>query len=152
MEKDSNFSEERISMKQQMITVVVYSNSLLLGIGILGNLISFFVFLNKTLRKRKFYLYLLTLTVFKFFFCLIFFIDFIFVAIHKSGLFLHNIHKIYFIIIDYTIHTIDCCTVVLTMLLSTDRLYAIKKPMEIKEFFTNLHAKKTITVFFYQLY
>ena len=122
MEKNSNFSEERISMKleQHIITVVVYSNSLLLGIGILGNLISFFVFLNKALRKRKFNLYLLSLTVFKFFFCIILFIDFMFIVIHKSGLFLHNIHKISFIIIDYTIHTIDCCTVVLTMLLSTD--------------------------------
>ena len=66
--------------------------------------------------------------------------------INKRGLFLHSIHKISLMIIDYTVHTSDCCTVILTLLLSTDRLYAIKNPMKIKEFITNLHAKKTIIV------
>ena len=49
-------------------------------------------------------------------------------------------------VLDYAIHTIDSCTVVLTLLLSIDRLYAIKNPMKIREFITNLHAKKTMTV------
>ena len=148
MQNNSNFSTERTSFKleAQRINAIVYSNSVLLSIGIVGNLISFFVFLNKTLRKRKFNWYLLTLTVFKFVFCLFFFIDYILIAIHKHRLFLHNVQRIFFMIIDYTIHTSDCCAVVLTLLLSTERLYAIKNPMEIKEFFTNLHAKRTITV------
>ena len=75
MQNNSNFSTERTSFKleAQRINAIVYSNSVLLSIGIVGNLISFFVFLNKTLRKRKFNWYLLTLTVFKFVFCLFFF-------------------------------------------------------------------------------
>ena len=135
-----------MSSHLQMNTVAFYLNSVLLGIGIVGNAVAFVVFLNKTLRKRKFYWYLITLTVFEFLFCLTCFIDYIFMKIYKRELFLHSIHKISFMIVDYTIHTSDCCTVILTLLLSTDRLVAIKNPMKFREFITNLHAKKTIIV------
>ena len=125
-----------------MHKIAFYLNTVLLGIGILGNAASAITLFNKTLRKRKFNWYLLTLTVFEFFFCLISFTDYIFIL--NRGIFLHDLHKISFIIIDFTVHTSDCCVVILTLLLSADRLYAIKNPMKIKEFITNLHAKKTI--------
>jgi hypothetical protein len=64
--------------------------------------------------------------------------------ISEKKIYLHALNKISGIIIDFTVHTTDSYTTVLTVLLSLDRLYAIRKPMKIKQFITNLHAKKLI--------
>ena len=42
----------------------------------------------------------------------------------------------------------DSSTTLLTLFLSLDRLYAVKKPMKIKEFVTNLHAKTLMIIKF----
>ena len=147
MEKNITILEKRLILELKSLkNILSYFNIILLIIGSLGSMASFWGFMHKNLRNSKFNWYLLTLTVFEFLFCLISLIDYIFSQIHPEGLFLHDLDKIWFMIFDYAIHTIDSCTVVLTLLLSIDRLYAIKNPMKIKEFITNLHAKKTMTV------
>ena len=59
---------------------------------------------------------------------------------------MHDLNKISKIIIDFLIHTSDSCVTILTMYLSLDRLYAIKFPLKIKNFITNLHAKTLISI------
>ena len=151
MERNISISVQPVSQSldtfiKDVNNTAFYFNSLLLSIGILGNVASFLVFTHQTLRKRKFNWYLLTLTFFEFLFCLIGFIDYIYIKINKKGIFLHDTHQISFMVVDYGIHTSDLCTVILTLLLSIDRLYAIKNPMKIKEFITNLHAKKALAI------
>ena len=122
------------------------SNLILMILGALDNFMAFCTFLQKDLRKRKFNWYLLTITIFEIFFCCTGFIDYIFLKIYDQNIFLHDLNKISYITVDYILHTSDSCVVVLTLLLSIDRLYAIKHPLKIKEFITNLHAKKTIFI------
>ena len=127
-----------------LFKIAHHLNTFLMAIGTINNMLCFFVFLNKNLRKRKFNWYLLTVAVFEFIFCLIGFSDYIFTKIHKRKIFLHDLDVTVYMILNYIIHTSDSCVTILTLLLSIDRLYAIKKPMKIREFVTNLHAKKTI--------
>ena len=108
-------------------------NITILSIGALGNVLSLFTFLQKDLLKLKFNWYLLTITIFEIFFCCTGFIDYIFPKICDRDIFLHDLSKISYITVDYILHTSDACIVVLTFLLSIDRLYAIKHPLKIKE-------------------
>jgi len=68
--------------------------------------------------------------------------------VYKKKIHLHALNKLSGIIIDFTVHATDSYTTVLTVLLSLDRLYAIRKPMKIKQFITNLHAKKLMVFSF----
>ena len=54
----------------------------------------------------------------------------------------HNSNKI----VNFLVHNSDGSLSMLTVLVSLDRLYAIQRPMNIKNFFTNLHAKYSISL------
>jgi hypothetical protein len=54
-------------------------------------------------------------------------------------------------IIDFIVHTSDSYIAVLTVFLSLDRLVAIKNPMFIKKFITNLHTKFLISISLFML-
>ena len=140
---NNNSLHDEIEIKK-IGEIVLYFNIILTAVGTAGNIISIHVFLHKTLRKRKFNLYLSALTVFELIFCLTLFIDNIFVKIHKRKIFLHELNKISLIVIDFLTQTTVTCSSLLNLLLSLDRVYAVKHPMKIKEFITNLHAKKLI--------
>jgi hypothetical protein len=140
--------EEIIKLEEmkRLDEIVLYINLASTAIGIVNNIISITVFLQKTLLKRKFNWYLLVLAIIESIFCLTVFIDNIFVQIHKKKIFLHELNNIGHIVINYIIHTTDSCSSILTLLLSLDRLYAIKFPLQIKQFITNLHAKKLMII------
>ncbi len=121
-------------------------NIIFMALGFVVNIISISAFSQKILRKRKFNWYLIVLTIVDLIFCLIVFTDYIFSVFHDKRIFLHALNKITYVIIDFTIHTSDSYMAVLTLLLSLDRLYAIKKPMQIRQFITNLHAKKMMGI------
>jgi len=153
MEKPINYTEKlnclNQSLKEDVIkleTVVCYVNIFIMIFGITVNIISILVFSRNELRKRKFNWYLLALTIAELIFCLIVFTDYIFSAFHHEQTFLHALNKVTNGIIDFIVHSIDSYATILTLLLSLDRLYAIKRPMKIKQFFTNLHAKKMMAV------
>ena len=121
-------------------------NSILMIVGIFGNIVSFFVFLQEKLIECKFNCYLLVVTSIKLIFCITLFIDYLFSKIHSEKIFLHDLNNISRIMIDFLIHTSDSCVALLTVYLSLDRLYAVKFPLKIKAFITNLHAKYLISV------
>ena len=110
-------------------------------IGIIGNILNVITFSSKEMRKHKFNLYFLVSTVFKLIFCLTLLFDYLFSKIYLKSIFLHNFHSASRIIIDFIIHTSDSSVSLLILFLSLDRLYAIRNPLKIKEFITNLHAK-----------
>ena len=119
-------------------------NIFLMSVGIISNVISLYAFLQKSLLKRKFNWYLLVLTAFELIFCSLLFVDYLFVKVYKQPLFLHDLSEFSLQFFDFTVHTIDSCIVILTLVLSVDRLYAIENPMKIKLFVTCLHAKFVI--------
>jgi hypothetical protein len=101
-------------------------------VGILGNLISVCVFFKKKFMERHFNLYLLALTILELIFCLVLFIGYL------SSTFDKNMFS------TVTIHIIDSCITLMTLLLSVDRLYGMRQPTKINSFITHLHAKKLI--------
>jgi hypothetical protein len=137
-----NFDEDIATVK----SVAFILNMGFLSIGILANMISIFVLFQKKLLKHKFNWYLLIVGIFKLVFCITLFIDYLFSKCYKDPIFLHDLDEMSSKILDFIVHTSDSCVVFLTIFLSLDRLYAIKKPMRIKQFITNLHAIYVISI------
>ena len=145
--KQSNFnahdSDNELKFLQK---TAYYINTVIVIIGIIHNAISSIVFLQKKLRKRKFNWYLQATSIIELIFCFVLLVDYLFSFTYSKPIFLHSLNKLSRIIIDFIIHTSDSCVAILTLFLSLDRLYAIKHPLLIKEFFTNLHAKSIIII------
>jgi hypothetical protein len=118
----------------------------LMSTGLLGNIVSFCVFLKRKLLVHKCNWYLLILTIFEVLFCLIVLTDYLFSKFYIRPIFLHDYSYIASVIIDFTIHTSDLCSNILTLFLALDRLYAIKHPLRIQEFITHSHSKKLVFI------
>ena len=116
--------------------------------GIIGNVLCIYAFLHKELLMRKFNLYLLTLAIFEFIFCITVFIDHLYRMVNIQPLFLHDINLFTNIFIDFFMHTSESYAAIISLLLSIDRLYAIKHPMKIKTFITNAYPERLIFVTF----
>ncbi|CAF1055924.1 unnamed protein product [Brachionus calyciflorus] len=109
--------------------------------GVIGNLICIFILMQKTLLNRRFNLYLLILALADFIFCLIVFINYYIVYTNPSRA-LYDLSKITCYFTDYVVSSIDAFCVFLTLILSIDRLYAIKRPIKSKMFFTYRFPKR----------
>jgi hypothetical protein len=120
--------------------------------GIIGNFINIWILFQKKLREHKFNLYLLVMSILKFIFCSTLLLDYLFSKFYLKSTFFHNFHRISYVIIDFIIHTSDSSISFLSVFLSLDRLYAIKYPLKIKEFITNLHAQFLIGISLFTLF
>jgi hypothetical protein len=122
-------------------------NSVLIAIGIIGNLMNIYVFCSKILRKKRFNSYLLSRSIFELIFCVILAIDYIFIYFNEYKIFLHDLNINSNKAIDYLLFTVDTYVTFLSFVLSIDRLWAIKHPVEHKNFLTYLYPKSiTLTV------
>ena len=119
-------------------------NLSILAIGLIGNGLCIYAFSKKRMRSVKFNLYSLAIAVFQFIFCSFLFSDYFYRLFSPDKILLHQFNKIFNILLDCSVHTIDSYLAVIRVVLSIDRLYAIKKPLNIKTFATNLHAKRFI--------
>ena len=131
--------------------IFYHLNLLVLIIGIIGNGFCIYIFSKKNVLARKFKYYLLILAVFELIFCLILFSDYLFRYVHHDQVLLHQFNKIFTILFDYLVHTLDSFLCVMTFTLSIDRLYAIRNPLKIKFFVTNLHSKYLTLIIFISL-
>jgi hypothetical protein len=132
----------------EMVYTTTGLNLSFLAIGFIGNGLCIYAFSKKRMRSVKLNLYSLAIAVFQFIFCLFLFGDYIYRLFSSEKVFLHQFNKILNILFDCSIHTIDSYLAVLRLILSIDRLYAIKKPLNIKTFATNLHANRFIILTF----
>ena len=121
-------------------------NIFITTVGTTTNFLSIYSFLQKKLLIKKINWYFLVLTIFEFIFCFLVFFDYTFTKIHYDEIFFHDFHDSARIVFDYLIHTSQSCIAILSLLLSLDRLYAIKNPLFIKEFVTQNHCKKLIAL------
>ena len=119
-----------------------YINLTLFFIGIIENSFCIYAFSRRPIKVIKFNLYLLVLASIELIFCFILFFDYLFQLCNKDKLFLHQFNRVLNVIFDYFVHSVDSCSVFITLILSIDRLYAIMKPLKIKNFVTNLYAKR----------
>jgi hypothetical protein len=128
--------------------IFYHLNLSIMTIGIIGNAFCIFIFLKRNVLAQKFKYYLMILALCELIFCIILFLDYLFRYIHPDHILLHQFNKILTILFDYLVHTLDAFLCVITLTLSIDRLYAIRNPLKIKLFITNLHSKfLTIIIF-----
>jgi hypothetical protein len=132
----------------EMFYTTTALNLSFLTIGIIGNGLCIYAFSKKRMRSVKFNLYSLAIAVFQFIFCLFLFGDYMYRLFSSEKALLHQFNKIFNILFDCSIHTTDSYLAVLRVILSIDRLYAIKKPLNIKTFATHLHANRFIILTF----
>ena len=134
--------------------VALFLSIIFMILGIIDNSISIYAFLQKKLLENSFNWYLLLVTIFKLIFCTTLFTDYLFNKVYYEHIFLHDLNKYATIIIDFIIHTSDSCIALLTVFLSLDRLYSIRHPLKVKDYFTNSHAKALISIslFFFILF
>jgi hypothetical protein len=127
-------------------------NLALIVIGIFDNLCCIYVFLQKSMRKRQFNWYLLVLAIIELVFCLILMVDYLFRLFNTEPKFLHDLNVYTYTAIDFSLHIIDSFVTVLTLILSFDRLYAIRHRTEIKKFVALFHKKLLLIVILITLF
>ena len=126
--------------------LVSKTNVAMLAIGIIGNILSIYVLSQKKMLARKFNYYLMILTIFELVFCFLLLIDYLYRIFKDTPFFLHDLNIYLSIAFDFSIHTIDSFTLILSFILSCDRLNAIKRPMKHRYFITNTRSKLLVTV------
>ncbi len=101
--------------------------------GIFANLLCISVFANKTQLKRKFHYFLLALANADLLYCLLVFLNYLVFIIDPPNV-LYDLNSFTCYLTDYIIGSIDSFCILITMVLSIDRVYAITKPLNFKEF------------------
>ena len=109
--------------------------------GVVGNLICMCVFNNKILLKKRFNWYLLMLALVDFVFCFIVFANYMVFTLDNAKA-LYDLSKFTCYFTDFIVNNVDEYSVYLTLLLSVDRLYAIRRPINIKFFVTYRYQKQ----------
>ena len=134
--------DSNATTKNALATDVVCTVNLLLScVGLIGNMLCIYIFAQKRMKEYVFNRYLLVLAIFESIFCLILFLEYLCRIIHPDKIFLHQLNHLFRVLVDCLYRITDIYIILLTLMLSIDRLYAIKKPMKIKCFITHLHPK-----------
>ena len=131
-----NVDFEEVQLKEIAIKI----KFILTLIGIAGNILHIYAFLQKKSRCLKINCYLMYLAISQFIFCFTLFFDYLFCFMRQQK-FLHDYNIYANVLIDFIIHACDWNLTAITLFLSIDRLYAIKNPIKLKRFFTQKHIK-----------
>lgn len=142
------FQSELLKIYQKYLVITANINFYSMLFGIVNNMLCIIIFLDKTIIKRKFNRYLLVLAITEFIFCLLAFINYFYYIVYTKSITLVELNDFAFISIVFILHFLDSFAVSLTLLLSIDRLYAIFKPMKIKNFITFQYQKSLILAVF----
>lgn len=126
---------------EEEITAADFINLVILTTGVVTSILRILIFSKKKLIRKKFNWYLFLLSIFDFIFCVTLSVDYLHRIFSDKKIFLHNLNLNYLIIMDFIAHTSDSFTIILTLILSIDRLYAISYPIKIKHFITNTRSK-----------
>lgn len=129
------------SIHEKIESIVARVNLGSMLFGILGNFICILVLMQKTLLNRRFNWYLLILALADMIFCFIVFVNYYIVFTNPSRA-LYDLSKLTCYFTDYVVSSIDAFCVFLTLVLSIDRLYAIKRPIKSKMFLTYRFPKR----------
>ena len=138
---NANKEHENVGRLFEINKFVNILNLILLAFGTLLNVLCIYVFSQKKMIVRKFNWYLLAFSISELIFCFILFINYLHRFISPRKHTLHEINLATTITIDFITHITDSYSNVLALLLSIDRIYAIRNPIRFKKFITNLHAK-----------
>lgn len=118
--------------------------------GIFGNLICIGVLFHRKMLRKKFHIYLLALAFSDLFFCLIVFSNYAFYIFNPPNL-LYDISWFTCLFTDYIYKSFDATGVLLTLIVSLDRIYAITRPINFRNSLT-LRYPKLLVILTSKLY
>jgi hypothetical protein len=136
-------------MHDMVGSLVVNINFFSTVFGIFSNLLCICVFSQKSLLTKKINWYLLILSLTDFLFCLILCTHYFMIKYKSNTLYDWNMITCYGL--DYLVGTTDTYSVYLMLVLSIDRLYAIIRPIESKQFYTNRFCKRIALIGFFAI-
>ena len=108
-----------------MVTLMGLSSQIniaFLIVGIFGNILSIYAYLQRSMRKHKFNCYLLLMALFELIFCIILFTDYLFRLFYVKPMFLHDLNVYTNMAIDYSLHLADSYVTTLSLIMSIDKL------------------------------
>jgi len=147
----SHFNESLTTEKhyftEQTDNVVSKINLTLMCFGIVGNLVCIWVLAHKKLYQKRFNRYLLMLAFVELFFCIIAFANYLTLNLnaednqgdeqsHRSHRALYDLSIFTCYFTDFIVNILDELSVYFVLLMSIDRLQAIRCPIKIKLFIT----------------
>ena len=142
----SHFNDSLVTEKnyftEQTDNVVSKINLTLMCFGIVGNLMCMWVLAHKKLYQKRFNRYLLMLAFVEFFFCIIAFANYLTLNLNaevnqgrgRRALYDLSVFTCYFT--GFIVNILDELSVYFVLLMSIDRLQAIRCPIKIKLFIT----------------
>lgn len=104
-------------------------------IGIISNLLCISVFANKQQLKRKFHYYLLALSIADLLYCIIIFFNYLTYVLDPPNV-LYDLSRLTCYFTDYIVGSIDAFCYLQLLTLSVDRIYAITRPLKLRNFLT----------------
>lgn len=119
-------------------------NFIFMSFGLISNTLSILIFSTKALRKSKFNVYLLILAIIELNFCLTIWIDEIFGLVVDTPKTLSEISYELQVLFHFMSSFLDSFAIMITLILSIDRYYAILRPLRIKDFITTKNTKLSV--------
>lgn len=141
-----NQTIENVLTKHNSNIFIGKVNFMLTSFGLIGNTICLMIFSTKELRKSTFNKYLLILAIIELLFCLTVWANescMIFCHVPKFLIQIDNILAVFIHLLTNLFHT---SSIMITLLLSIDRLYAIYQPLKIKDFITRRNIKLSVFI------
>ena len=116
-------------------------NYFLMLFGIVGNSLCMCVLVQKKLLGHRFNCYLLVLALVDLVFSTVVFANYSVMYTNPNRA-LFDLNKVACYFTDYFVHAIDSFCVIITLIVSLDRFYAIIKPIRLRSLFTNRYPKQ----------
>ena len=137
-------NETYIKLQITIDTIVSKVNLVSMIFGTFGNLICLCVLCNRNMLRKKYHYYLLSLAFSDFCFCAILASYYLYFEINEQ--YLYDIHWSFCYLLDYVYKSFDSVGVILTLIVSIDRTYAVRNPMDLRSFFTYRFPKSIAIV------
>ena len=147
---NSSLSVEKRIVSKHTDHIVSQLNVALMFFGIVGNMTCLCVLTNRKLYKKRFNRYLLTLAFVELCFSSIVFTNYLIFSLYQPKEHHHRRRTLYDLsrftcyYIDFIVNILDELSVYLMLLLSIDRLYAIREPIKTKLFVTQQKQKRCV--------
>ena len=149
---NSSLSVEKRIVSKHTDHIVSQLNVALMFFGIVGNMTCLCVLTNRKLYKKRFNRYLLTLAFVELCFSSIVFANYLIFSLyqpkehhhHHRRRTLYDLSRFTCYYIDFIVNILDELSVYLMLLLSIDRLYAIREPIKTKLFVTQQKQKRCV--------
>lgn len=135
--------DEKLLAALHVDFIVSRLNFLTMLIGLSSNFLCLLVFCNRKLLAKKFYYFLLSRIVIDFLFCAIVLINYTVYILVPPNL-IYDMSYLTCFYIDFIVESLDVFTVLMTFMMSIERLIAVALPLKLREFVTHRFPKQTI--------